>query len=101
MLVFTSSAQLKLVKFTYREDVNKPKNEQRFDYRPCLVLEDDIITPIAQITKHEPRIKTDYKIKDYKGAGLKLPSTIRFGQTLKVNENTLKKIVQKSFKILA
>lgn len=80
------------VDFIYREDANKPEAEQRSKRRPCLVLSNNVVTPIAQITKHLPRTELDYTIKNFEEAGLYLPSTIRFGQTMIVNDSDLTKI---------
>ena len=67
-----------LVEFVFKDDINQSK------YRPCLVLDKDIVIPIAQITSHEPRIDSDYQIKDLLEAGLDKNSTIRFNYKMKL-----------------
>src|SRR5947207_4223413 len=47
--------------------------------RPVLVVRDfgDADLLVVPITSHQPRIATDVFLSDWRGAGLRLPSTVR------------------------
>lgn len=57
--------------------------------RPVLVLDTDILLPIAKITSKEPRDSSDYRIVEWEVAGLDKPSVVRFGKQLLIVRNTL------------
>lgn len=61
-----------------------------FKSRPVLVLEDGVVCPVAEITSHDARTGRDYKIIDWKGAGLTKPSIIRFDKIQIATNTTLK-----------
>lgn len=61
--------------FTYEE------NSELIKRRPVLLLDVDILLPIAKITSKEKRTEKDYTIKNWKEAGLDKPSVIRFNKT--------------------
>lgn len=71
---------------SYLKEESKFKNksdltEDDFTIRPVLILDNDIIVKIAKITSHAPRKDTkEYLIKDWKSAGLRNESTIRFSK---------------------
>ena len=72
----------------YWSDFGYEDNPNLSKIRPVLILSDRSGIPLgAKITKHEPRDitkGTDYLLKDYEEAGLKLPSTVRLSQRRKI-----------------
>lgn len=67
--------------------------------RPVLVLENKELYPVlaAKITKHASReyYPGEYEIKDWKSAGLKVPSTIRLSKRLLLQEVDFKSLIGK------
>lgn len=57
--------------------------------RPVLILEENILMPVAQITSHDNRGGKDYTIIDWKEAGLDKPSVIRFAKIQFTTSNLL------------
>ena len=66
--------------------VNQDGSKKR---RPVLILENDVLIPIAEITSHEARTNKDYEIKNWKESGLTKPSTIRFDKIQFATSNML------------
>lgn len=58
--------------------------------RPILILESNILLPIAEITSHEKRTNKDYEIIKWKEAGLSKKSVIRFDKIQFATDNLLK-----------
>lgn len=80
-----------LIDFIFREDVNKPKDQQRKKYRPAMIISPNTIVQLTQITSHPKREDQDYEIIDWKESGLDKPSTIRFGQRMNIKAEDLLK----------
>lgn len=53
-------------------------NKEDSKLRPALVLDVDIILPIAKITSHDVRTSNEYEILNWQEVGLSKPSVIRF-----------------------
>lgn len=64
-------------------------NKAESKLRPVLVLDVDIILPIAKITSKDPRTKKDYRIINWKEAGLYKPSVIRFDKNALISKSDL------------
>ena len=69
--------------FIFDEDSTKPK------CRPVIVLDTDVILPIAKITSHKARTSKDYEIINWKEAGLSKPSVIRFDKIQIIKQSAL------------
>jgi len=71
----------------FEEDLlsNNPQSKRR----PILILDNDFIAPFVPITSHAPRTDKDYKIINWREAGLSGPSTIRFGYKRLLNRSKL------------
>lgn len=70
--------------FEYEEKDGQSKR------RPVLILDVDIILPIAKITSKESRTAKDYEIKNWQDAGLNKESVIRFDKIMLAMQKDLK-----------
>ena len=65
------------------EDSNEVKN------RPVLILDTEKMIAVAlKMTSHEPR-RGDYALLDWKGAGLRQQTCVRFNQKLELEEDVI------------
>lgn len=69
--------------FVYEENKGESK------VRPVLVLDVDVILPIAKITSCDIRTAKDYRILNWKEAGLTKPSVIRFDKNALILKSSL------------
>lgn len=75
----------------YLADVNY-ENTEEHKIRPVIQINDGLYLPVvAKITSHPPRkgYKLEYAIQDWKEAGLKKPSTIRFSNVFEIEKDDL------------
>ncbi len=74
----------------YWADFDYEENDGQSKRRPVLLLDVDIILPIAKITSKEIRTNKDYEIKKWQDAGLDKESVIRFDKIMLVMQKDLK-----------
>lgn len=61
----------------------------QFKIRPVLILDDTaVLVDCLKMTSHVPR-RDEYALKDWKGAGLKKPTTIRMSKRLRLTSKQL------------
>lgn len=74
----------------YWADFDYEENDGQSKRRPVLLLDVDIILPVAKITSKETRTNKDYIIKNWKDAGLDKESVIRFDKIMLAMQKDLK-----------